>query len=158
MRAPFGIVFGASLAIALAAVPLRAQAPHPPLAAAPAEASGRNTSRGAPANAPDDAKDTEEPYRWLDVDQVAKPLGEPPIVYPPMLRRQRIEGVAVAEFVVDTLGRVDANSVRIVSATHTLFANAARAALPRARYAPAELEGRKVPQIVVLPVRFVQPR
>ena len=97
------------------------------------------------------------PYRWQQVDRIATPVTEAPVEYPAMLRQQQVEGRVVAEFVVDTLGRVEPKSVRIVSATHALFANAARAALPRARYTPAELEGRKVRQLVVLPVRFTQP-
>jgi len=155
MRAPFGLVLGALLAAGIGALPLRAQAAHQSGAA---EASGRNSVSAASADTSGGEVEFDEPYRWLDVDRVARPIGKAPIVYPPMLWRQRIEGEAVAEFVVDTLGRVDPKSLRIVSATHALFASAARAALPRARYAPAELEGRKVRQIVVVPVRFVQPR
>jgi TonB family protein len=155
MRPHFGIVFGAVLAASAGALPLRAQAAHQPTAA---EASGRNAVSAPPADSSGGDGEFDEPYRWLDVDRVARPIEEARIEYPPMLRRQRVEGEAVAEFVVDTLGRVDPKSLRIVSATHALFANAARAALPRARYAPAELEGRKVRQIVVMPVRFVQPQ
>lgn len=74
--------------------------------------------------------------------------------YPDMLRAGGIEGVVVAQFVVDTLGRVDPASVRILDSSHPLFSTAVINALPRLRFLPAEIGGRKVMQLVQQPFRF----
>jgi hypothetical protein len=57
------------------------------------------------------------------------------------------------EFVVDTTGRVDpARPVRVVTATDSAAAAAARAVLPGWRFVPAErVRGCKVAQLVRLP-------
>jgi len=155
MRAIFGLAFGASLALVTTSSPVTAQATLRPTSG---EGSAHSNAPAASAGAATADSATNEPYRWQQVDRIATAVTEAPVEYPAMLRHQQVEGRVVAEFVVDTLGRVEPKSVRIVSATHALFANAARSALPRARYTPAELEGRKVRQLVVLPVRFTQPR
>lgn len=68
--------------------------------------------------------------------------------YPSMLQSAGLEGDVRAQFVVDTLGRVEAGSFRVVETTHALFATAVRDALGRARFTPAEVGGRKVRQLV----------
>lgn len=75
-------------------------------------------------------------------------------IYPDSLRRARVEGEVDAEFVVDTLGRVDSASVRITRATNSLFGQAVRAALPKMRFAPAEIGGRHVRQFLQQPFTF----
>jgi protein TonB len=67
--------------------------------------------------------------------------------YPSMLQSAGVEGDVRAQFVVDTLGRVEAGSVKILSTSHDLFGTAVRDALMRARFTPAEAGGRKVRQL-----------
>ncbi len=67
--------------------------------------------------------------------------------YPSMLQSAGVEGDVRAQFVVDTLGRVERGSVRIIQSTHDLFSQAVRDALARARFVPAEAGGRKVRQL-----------
>lgn len=74
--------------------------------------------------------------------------------YPHALRRAGVEGAVLVAFVVDTLGHVEPHSVRIVSATHELFADAVRRWLPQTRYAPATVRGAPVRQLVQQQVRF----
>lgn len=92
------------------------------------------------------------------VDKVDKPVvmmnGVAMPTYPPLLRSAGVAGVVLAEFVVDTLGRVEPGSLRIVQADHELFASAVREVVPRLRFIPAEVLGRKVRQLVRLPFRF----
>jgi len=75
-------------------------------------------------------------------------------IYPDSLQRARVDGEVDAEFVVDTLGRVDSTSVRITRATNPLFADAVRAALPKMRFASAEIGGRHVKQFLQQPFTF----
>lgn len=74
--------------------------------------------------------------------------------YPNALRRAAVEGTVLVAFVVDTLGRVEAESVRIVSATHQLFAESVRRWITETRYAPARVRGAPVRQLVQQQVRF----
>jgi TonB family protein len=74
--------------------------------------------------------------------------------YPSQLRAAMVEGDVVVRFVVDTLGRVEPSSIVIVRATHPLFGDAVRRWLSRTRYAPAEVSGRRVRQLVQQPVGF----
>ena len=78
--------------------------------------------------------------------------------YPDMLRASGIEGEVVVQFVVDTLGRVEAGSLRVVSATHVLFAQSVERVLPRLRFVPAEAAGRRVRQLVQQPFQFAMTR
>jgi protein TonB len=90
--------------------------------------------------------------------QLEKPVQQAPNsatpVYPDILRRAGVEGEALVSFVVDTSGRVDLASFKLVRATHDLFAAAVRSALPRMRFIPAELGERKVRQLVQQPFTF----
>ena len=72
--------------------------------------------------------------------------------YPETLRSAGIEGEVDAQFVVDTTGR--AMSLEIKKSTNDLFAAAVRAALPRMRFYPAEIGGKKVRQLVQQPFTF----
>jgi protein TonB len=74
--------------------------------------------------------------------------------YPDGLRAAGIEGDVMAQFVVDTMGRVDVTTLRILQSTHAQFDDAVRAALHRLRFLPAEARGRKVRQLVQQPFRF----
>ena len=68
--------------------------------------------------------------------------------YPSMLQSAGVEGSVRAQFVVDTLGRVEQGSFRALESTHDLFTAAVRDALSRARFKPAEVGGRRVRQLV----------
>jgi TonB family protein len=92
------------------------------------------------------------------VDSVAIPVpGSIRTTYPDSLFRAQISGSATVRFIVDTIGLVEMSTLE-VSATHDLFAHAARAALSEARFTPAVLQGRRVRQVVAIPFRFTPPR
>jgi TonB family protein len=82
------------------------------------------------------------------------PASDGPL-YPDYLRTRGIEGSVVIRFIVDTLGRADSTTLRIVEMSHPGFADAVRTALPRMRFIPAELDGRHVPQLVMQEFRFI---
>ena len=63
-------------------------------------------------------------------------------------------GTVVAEFVVDSTGRVLPDLIRVVGATNGAFADAVRSALPGARFRPAVLGGIRVRQLVQQVFRF----
>jgi TonB family protein len=80
-----------------------------------------------------------------------KPLNIP---YPPSLFAAHTRGSVVAEFVVDTEGRVEKETFGIVSATHPLFADAVRTAVLAATFSPALKQGKAVRQLVHQPFEF----
>lgn len=74
--------------------------------------------------------------------------------YPESMLRRRIEGSVIVQYVVDTLGRADTLSFRVLSATHVDFARAVKNTLPFMRFRPAVMANRHVSQLVQQPFSF----
>jgi protein TonB len=74
--------------------------------------------------------------------------------YPEALRSSGVEGQVVALFVVNEKGLAEADSVRFLRSDNALFEVEVRRALPRMRFIPAEIGGRKVRQLVQMPFVF----
>ncbi len=74
--------------------------------------------------------------------------------YPDRLLKRHIEGFVIVQYVVDTLGRADTATFRVLSATHSEFAKAVKAALPQMRFRPAVMASRLVRQLVQQPFAF----
>jgi protein TonB len=95
-------------------------------------------------------------------DQVEKQVsvvpGSPPPRYPEILRSSGVEGQVTALFVVDETGRAEEDSVRFVRSDNPLFEDAVKQALHRMRFVPAEVGGRKVRQLVLMPFVFTLAR
>ena len=92
---------------------------------------------------------SDEPLFVFQVDKPAAALpGTAQPAYPTMLTASGVEGQALVQFVVDTLGRAEPASFKVLSASHDAFGLAVRAALPRMRFLPAEAGGRKVRMLV----------
>jgi len=83
--------------------------------------------------------------------QVEKPVAPIPGSgsprYPQVLLSAGVEGQVLGQFVVDTLGRVELGSFKVIRSDHDLFTAAVRSALPAMRFLPAEVGGRKVKHI-----------
>ncbi len=93
--------------------------------------------------------DPGEAFTNRDVEKVAAALpGSPAPTYPEMLKSAGVEGEAAVQFVVDTLGRAEPGSFKVLQASHDAFSQAVRSALPRMRFLPAEIGGRKVRMLV----------
>jgi protein TonB len=80
--------------------------------------------------------------------QVEKPAlavsGTGTPVFPSVLRSANVQGRVTATFVVDTTGRAEPGTFKVLESDHELFSSAVRTALPRMRFIPAEVGGRKV--------------
>jgi protein TonB len=74
--------------------------------------------------------------------------------YPEALRSTGVEGNVVVQFVVDTTGRIDMASIKVLSSTHELFTNAVRDALGRFRFKAAESDGYHVRALAQMPFEF----
>ncbi|HEX9893348.1 MAG TPA: energy transducer TonB [Gemmatimonadales bacterium] len=111
-------------------------------------------SRSAPLPSTSRAGSETDPFAAEEVDEPVVPLYQPAPRYPPALQHVGVTGRVVARFVVDTLGVVEPESWREVSADHGSFAAAAREATLKARFRPARVGGRPVRQLVQQAIIF----
>ena len=74
--------------------------------------------------------------------------------YPESLRNAGVDGRVLVEFSVDTTGRIDMASVKILDSTHELFTRAVRDALGNFRFRPAEVGGHHVAALAQMPFEF----
>jgi TonB family protein len=80
------------------------------------------------------------------------------LIYPDSLLTMGVTGRVLLEFVVDTLGLVELETVGVVTSSHLAFSRAAVDALADAAFRPALKNGRPVRQVVQLPFIFEPPR
>jgi TonB family C-terminal domain len=76
-----------------------------------------------------------------------------PLRYPLAAQRQNLEGKAVVEAYLDIEGRL--LRARVLQADHEVFAKAALACIQASTFQPAQQEGRAIPCLVRIPMRFV---
>jgi TonB family protein len=94
-------------------------------------------------------------YTALQVDQMVERYESSAApVYPPELSAQRTEGQVMAAYVVDTVGRVDTTTIRVLGSDHPRFTESVRTALADARFRPAKRGGHTVRQLVQQRFRF----
>ena len=112
---------------------------------------GQGVAGGSGTDVPGGAEPTrgDEPLFVFQVDKPAAALpGTAQPAYPAMLTASGVEGESLVQFVVDTLGRAETASFKVLEASHEAFGVAVRHALPRMRFLPAEAGGRKVRMLV----------
>ena len=88
------------------------------------------------------------------VDVPVRSLDDRAPAYPEMLRAAGISGSVRVRFVVDTTGRAELSSVRVVESSHELFTRSVIASLRQARFTPGEVSGRRVRTLVERSYRF----
>ena len=118
----------------------------------PSEPPGRPIVAGKPSPVimPADAA-----YFEFQVEQPVTPAaGGAMPRYPDLLRKAGVQGEVLAQFVVNTDGTADVESLKVLNSTHKLFAEAIRNALPQMRFNPALVGGRPVRQLVQQPFSF----
>ncbi|HET7791539.1 MAG TPA: TonB family protein [Gemmatimonadales bacterium] len=89
------------------------------------------------------------------VDEKPDRLSGPPLVYPELLRQAGIQGLVMVQAIVDTNGRAEPNSIKIVSSANPGFNDAARQLVLRSLYRPGRTMGRAVRVMIQQPVNFV---
>jgi protein TonB len=116
--------------------------------------SGSGSGSGAGPRSVIDGEGTAGSTEWrgrellMRIERSVKPR------YPESLRQSGIDGRVVVQFAVDTAGRVDPASIRVLSSTHDLFTHAVRDAIVQFRFMPAEVGGRRVPALAEMPFEF----
>lgn len=95
-----------------------------------------------------------DPCPLTMVQEAPELLTAPTPVYPPLLRDAGVQGQVIVAAVVDTMGRAETGSVRIVLSDNPGFDGAALATIRAARFRPARIYGRAVRVLVQVPVVF----
>ena len=93
----------------------------------------------------------------LSVDVVQeKPelLSHPPPAYPPLLQQAGIEGRVMVQAIIDTTGRVEPNSARVVESANPGFDQPAKNVVLRSLFRPGRVYGRAVRVLVAIPIDF----
>lgn len=93
---------------------------------------------------------------WTEalVDQVPTLLAAPPPDYPALLRQAGISGHVVLQAVLDTNGRAEPASIKVVSTSHVGFERPGRQWMLKALFRPARARGRAVRVLVNMPLDF----
>ena len=103
-----------------------------------------------------EAPPTQPAYFEFQVTSTARQVGGNAPVYPPSLVAAHVGGRVLVQFVVDTDGRPDIGTFKVLMSSNPLFADAVREALPSMRYEPATVDGRRVRQLVQQPFNFAE--
>lgn len=74
--------------------------------------------------------------------------------YPANLKSRGVGGMVELQFVVDSMGKLEAGSVGVVDATQTALGEAAKKAVTKLEFSPGTLNGAAVKTKVVLPIIY----
>ena len=78
----------------------------------------------------------------------------PPLDYPPALRHAGLQGRVTVQAVIDTLGRAEPASLKVIMHPNTAFDQSARAYVLQAVFRPARVKGRAVRVLISVPVDY----
>ena len=96
-----------------------------------------------------------ESFQEFRITKPATPLADNrPPRYPDELRVAGVEGEVLTQLVVDTSGRVASGSVKVLRSTDPRFTAAVLGNLESWRFSPAEVDGRRVRQLLEMPFTF----
>lgn len=94
-------------------------------------------------------------YFDFQVEQQVRPAPNNPAPrYPELLRSGGVDGQVLAQFVVDTTGRPDMLTFKVLKSSHDLFTAAVRNSVPTMTFFPAEVGHKKVRQLIQMPFEF----
>jgi len=95
-----------------------------------------------------------EVYAEALVEERPALLSAPPPIYPALLKQAGIQGRVILPAVIDTMGRVEPASVRIMKSPHPAFDQPTKDWVLKALFRPARLHGRGVRVFVNLRVDY----
>ncbi|HYX83210.1 MAG TPA: TonB family protein [Gemmatimonadales bacterium] len=88
------------------------------------------------------------------VEERPEMLSGPQPVYPDLLRQAGVQGRVLVQAIIDTMGRAEPNSVKIIQSPNPGFDQPAKNAVLRALFRPARVHGRAVRVLVNIPYDF----
>ena len=99
-------------------------------------------------------KETSEVFMESSVEEPPEVLSGPTLRYPAWLREQGIQGRVVVQFIVDSLGRAEPSSVKVIQTPNAGLDQPAMNYVLRARFRPGIVHGRPVRVLINLPIDF----
>ena len=103
--------------------------------------------------------DAQQTFLEAVVDVKPAILFLPSPEYPVQLRVKGVGGRVLVQCIVDTMGIVEPNSVKILQTPDTAFSRATIEAVVQARFTPARVKGKAVRVLVDVPIDFnVKPK
>jgi TonB family protein len=88
------------------------------------------------------------------VEERPELLTRPPLQYPDLLRQAGVQGRVLVSAIIDTLGRAEPASVKVVQSPNPGFDQPAKNMVLKALFRPARVHGRAVRVLVNLPIDF----
>jgi len=88
------------------------------------------------------------------VEEKPTVLSGPKLVYPDLLRHAGIQGRVIVQAIIDTTGRAELNSVKVLQSTNPGFDQGAKNYVLKALFRPARVHGRAVRVLMQLPIDF----
>jgi len=96
-------------------------------------------------------------YGETEVQERPHLTSGPALTYPASLLLSRISGRVIIEAVIDTTGRVEDGTVRVIESSDARFNQAAKDYVRAARFTPGRIAGRAVRVRFEMPVEFKLP-
>jgi len=109
------------------------------------------------ARAQDSGADAQT-YLGFQVDKEAHMKAGVAPQYPPQLRAANVNGEVVVQYVVDERGAPQMPSFTVLKSTNAEFTESVRRSVAGMVFFPAEIQGKKVRQLVQQPFKFVATR
>ena len=97
---------------------------------------------------------TDQAYLEFQVHRPVRVRESSAPMYPQRLHDAGIGGEVVVQFIVNEKGEADRGSIKVIKSSHAEFDTPARRAVMGATYYAAEIDGRKVRQLVQIAFRF----
>jgi len=101
-----------------------------------------------------DGRAADQVYSEATVDERAEIVSAPPPEYPPALRHAGLQGRVTVQAVIDTLGRAEPASLKVIARPNSAFDQSARAYVLHAVFRPARVKGRAVRVLITVPVDY----
>src|SRR5512145_1009561 len=88
------------------------------------------------------------------VEERPELLTRPPLQYPDLLRQAGVQGRVLVQAIIDTSGRAEPASVKVIQSPNPGFDSPAKQMVLKALFRPARVHGRAVRVLVNLPIDF----
>jgi len=93
-------------------------------------------------------------YMESVVEERPEVLSGPQLQYPDLLRQAAIQGRVLVQAIIDTSGRAEPQSVKVIQSPNPGFDQSAKNYVLRALFRPARVHGRAVRVLINLPIDF----
>ncbi len=88
------------------------------------------------------------------VEEKPAVLSGPTLQFPELLRQAQIQGRVLVQAIIDTLGRAEPPSVKVLQSPNPGFDQSAKSYVTKALFRPARVHGRAVRVLIQIPIDF----